>query len=164
METAVTTSSTPVWRPQVSGPDFGQRLNLHASRRTFEKTFAPDIIAEVREAFKRDWFIMERDEHRRQLEHNWSPPDSLRFGPEMIRLDRSPQERGNSLPGVAKWSEPLFCNKATVFYWIQPATVSTGDGDGLVILGSIWNTWADALGRQPQFQLDDFFAVPVSVT
>jgi hypothetical protein len=81
----------------------------------------------------------------------------------MVRLD-SPRERGSSLPGVAKWSEPSFCNKATVFYWMQSATVNTGDADGLAILGSIWNTWADALGRQPQFQLDDFFAVPVSVT
>jgi hypothetical protein len=61
-------------------------------------------------------------------------------------------------------AEPSFCNKATVFYCMQSATVNTGDADGLAILGSIWNTWADAVGRQPQFQVDDFFAVPVSVT
>jgi hypothetical protein len=164
METAVPISSTPVWRPQVSGPDFGQRPNLDAPRRAFEEKLAPDVIAEVREALKRDWFIMERNEHRRQLENNWSPPDSLRLGSEMIRLDRSPHERGNSLPVVAKWRVPSFCNKATVFYWMQSATVNTGDADGLAILGGIWNAWADTLGRQPQFQLDDFFAVPVSVT
>jgi hypothetical protein len=147
MEIAVPTSSTPVWRPQVSGPDFSQHPNLNASRRTFEENLAPDVIAEVREALKRDWFIIERDEHRRQLEQNWSPPDSLRLGSEMVRLDRSPQHRGNSLPGVAKGSEPSFCNKATVFYWMQAAIINTGDADGLVILGSIWNAWADALGR-----------------
>ena len=32
---------------------------------------------------------------------------------------------------------------------MQSETVNTGDADGLVILGSIWNIWADALGRQP---------------
>ncbi len=34
---------------------------------------------------------------------------------------------------------------------------------GPVILGGIWNTWTDALGREPHMQLDEFFAVPVSV-
>ena len=32
-----------------------------------------------------------------------------------------------------------------------------------MILGSIWNAWFNALGRKPQIQLDEFFAVPVSV-
>jgi hypothetical protein len=157
METAVPAPSTPVSRPQVSDP------NLDASRQTFEETLAPDVIAELREALKWNWFIIARDEHRQQLQHNWSPPDSRRLGSNMIRLIRIPQERGDSLPGVPKWSEPSFCNKATVFYWMQSATVNGGDSDGLVILGSIWNAWADALGRQPQFQLEDFFAVPVHV-
>jgi hypothetical protein len=35
--------------------------------------------------------------------------------------------------------------------------------NGPVILGGIWNAWCDALGRQPHIQLDEFFAVPVSV-
>jgi len=35
--------------------------------------------------------------------------------------------------------------------------------DGPVILGSIWNSWFDALGRKPTMQLDEFFAIPVSV-
>ena len=46
---------------------------------------------------------------------------------------------------------------------MQSATVNTGDADGLAILGGIWNAWADTLGRQPQFQIDNFFAVPISV-
>ena len=35
--------------------------------------------------------------------------------------------------------------------------------DEPVILGGIWNAWTDALGREPQIQLSEFFAVPVSV-
>ncbi|KAG4432839.1 hypothetical protein IFR05_011678 [Cadophora sp. M221] len=35
--------------------------------------------------------------------------------------------------------------------------------NGPVILGGIWNAWSDALGREPQIQLGEFFAVPVSV-
>lgn len=34
---------------------------------------------------------------------------------------------------------------------------------GPVILGGIWNAWSDALGREPYMQLDEFFALPVSV-
>lgn len=81
----------------------------------------------------------------------------------MIRLRRSPQESGSSFLGAIKWRLHSFCNKTTVFYWMQSATVNKGDFDELVTVGSIWNTWTDTLGRQPHFQLDDFFAFPVSV-
>ncbi|EPE30150.1 hypothetical protein GLAREA_12873 [Glarea lozoyensis ATCC 20868] len=58
--------------------------------------------------------------------------------------------------------EYLFYNKATVFYWTQSAFNEVGR-HGPVILGGIWNAWSNALGREPQMQLDEFFAVPVSV-
>lgn len=160
METAVPTSTTLASRPELP-VDIGQRPN--APVRAFEENLPPEVIAEVREALKRDWFIMERDEYRRRLGPRWIPHPSI-YGSTMIELERVAQERGNSLPGVARRNERSICNKATVFYWMQSATVNRGDADGLAILGSIWNTWADALGRHPQFQCDEFFAVPVCLT
>jgi hypothetical protein len=53
--------------------------------------------------------------------------------------------------------------KPQYFYWTQSATNNMVGRNGPVILGGIWNAWSNALGREPQIQLDEFFAVPVSV-
>ncbi len=136
MEKALFRLSTPVSRPQVSRPQFSQDPNLEGSRAPIEELLSPEVIAEVREELKRYWFIIERDQYRLQLKHIWSPPHPLHPEYEMLRLDSIPQKRGHR-------------NRA--------------DRSGLVILGSIWNAWFDALGREPHIQLDEFFAVPGSV-
>ncbi|RFU35947.1 hypothetical protein B7463_g411, partial [Scytalidium lignicola] len=125
---------------------------------------SPEVVAEVRKDLRRDRFIAESDEYRRELEHIWSPPNPL--DPRRIVLElgsiQDPQKRGRKIPYVDTWKEYLFYNKATVFYGTQSATDMVG-GNGPVILGGIWIAWSDALGREPQIQLDEFFAIPVSV-
>jgi hypothetical protein len=125
---------------------------------------SPEVVAELREDLRRDWFITENDEYRLELEHIWSPPNPLHPNHKMLELDsiENPQKRGHKIPYIDTWKEYLFYNKATVFYWTQSATNMVGR-NGPVILGGIWNAWSDALGREPQIQLDEFFAVPVSV-
>jgi hypothetical protein len=82
----------------------------------------------------------------------------------MLELDsiQNPRKRGRRIPYIDTWKEYLFYNKATVFYCTQSATNVVGR-HGPVILGGIWNAWYDAPGRELQIQLDEFFAVPVSV-
>jgi len=123
-----------------------------------------EIIAEVREDLKRDWFIPKLDEYRLELGHIWSPPNPLYPVHGMLELQsiQNPQERGRKIPYIDTWKEYLFYNKATVLYWTQSASEMIGR-KGPVILGGIWNAWFDALGREPQIQLDEFFAVPVGV-
>jgi len=83
----------------------------------------------------------------------------------MLLLDHNRQGRGRPrIPGIAPWMEYQFYNKATAFYWTPSAYVDNWSRSAmLVILGSIWNTWFDALGREPEVQLDEFFATPVSI-
>jgi hypothetical protein len=45
---------------------------------------------------------------------------------------------------------------------MESATKTVGR-KGPAVLGGIWNTWSDALGREPRIQFDEFFAVPVHV-
>ena len=125
---------------------------------------SPEVVAEVREDFRRDWFITENDEYRLELEHIWSPPNPLYPNHKMLELDsiQNPQKQGRKIPYIDTWKDYLFYNKATVFYCTQSATNTVGR-DRPVILGGIWNAWFDALGREPYIQLDEFFAVPVSV-
>jgi hypothetical protein len=35
---------------------------------------SPEVIAEVSEDLKRDWYITQNDEYRLELERIWSPP------------------------------------------------------------------------------------------
>ncbi|KAL2064200.1 hypothetical protein VTL71DRAFT_4694 [Oculimacula yallundae] len=129
----------------------------------------PELLAELRESLKQDWFITERDDCRLQLEYIWSPPSQHypdhRLLHKMLQLSsiQDPQNRRRRIPYVDTWQEDQFYNKATVLYWTQSAIDMMHRLDGPVILGGIWNIWSEALGREPQIQLDEFFAVPVSV-
>ena len=144
--------------------------NIKIGQTIYESTMdvspllSPEVVAELRDDLRRDWFITENDEYRLELEHIWSPPNPLHPNHKMLELDsiENPQKRGHKIPYIDTWKEYLFYNKATVFYWTQSATNMVGR-NGPVILGGIWNAWSDALGREPQIQLDEFFAVPVSV-
>ena len=126
---------------------------------------SPEVVAELRKDLRRDWFLTQTDEYRLELEHIWSPPNPIHPYHGMLELGsvENPKKRGHRIPYIDKWKEYLFYNKATVFYWTQSATTNIGGHDGQVILGGIWNAWSDALGREPHIQLDEFFAVPVSV-
>lgn len=133
----------------------------------------PEVVAELMEDLGREDSMAKRDEYRAELVLNWSPRNPLHTDHKMLELYsiRNPQRRGPDLPYIDKWREYLFYNKATVFYWTQSVTnLFDGNGsmvpggcDGRDILGGIWNSWSDALGREPHIQLDEFFAVPVSV-
>ncbi|KAH8665147.1 hypothetical protein BGZ60DRAFT_540508 [Tricladium varicosporioides] len=126
--------------------------------------FSPEVVAELREDLRKDWFITANDEYRLELENIWSPPNPLHPNHKMLELEsiENPQKPGHRIPYIDTWMEYLFYNKATVFYCTQSATSMIGR-DGPVILGGVWNAWSDALSREPQIQLDEFFAVPVSV-
>ncbi|KUJ16711.1 uncharacterized protein LY89DRAFT_782000 [Mollisia scopiformis] len=157
----------PYGRLQLSPDDYEFGLPSGEPVLVSEGELAPEVIAEVIEILKVDWLVSERDRFHQQLQHDWTPPDSERMGSEMIQVYSRRQEEGDDLLGISKLlhaTETYFCNKATVFYWMESAKINRSDVDGLVILGSIWNTWVDALGRQPNFQLNDFFAVPVNIT
>ena len=151
-------------------PKHQDQRNIKIGQTIYEPTMdvspllSPEVVAELREDLRRDWFITENDEYRLELEHIWSPPNPLHPNHKMLELDsiENPQKRGHKIPYIDTWKEYLFYNKATVFYWTQSATNMVGR-NGPVILGGIWNAWSDALGREPQIQLDEFFAVPVSV-
>jgi hypothetical protein len=83
----------------------------------------------------------------------------------MFALESASQTGGGHyrrIPYIDKWREYLFYNKAIVFYWTELA-FSRSDQCGPTVLGVFWNTWFEALGREPQMQLDEFFVVPVSV-
>ena len=47
----------------LSGPSAGapQDPNINASRAPIEEILSPDVIAEMREDLKKDWYIMERE-------------------------------------------------------------------------------------------------------
>lgn len=157
-------------------PKHQDQRNIKIGQTIYESTMdvspllSPEVVAELREDLRRDWFITENDEYRLELEQIWSPPNPL-LCPDHKMLDKmlelysieNPQKRGHKIPYIDTWKEYLFYNKATVFYWTQSATNSMVGRNGPVILGGIWNAWSDALGREPQIQLDEFFAVPVSV-
>ncbi len=151
-------------------PNIKTKRNIKIGRTICESTMdvslllSPEVVAEVSEDLRRDWFITENDEYRLELEHIWSPPNPLHHDHKMLELYsiQNPQKRGSKIPYIDTWKEYLFYNKAIVFYWTQSATNIVGR-NGPVILGGIWNAWSNALGREPQIQLDEFFAVPVSV-
>jgi hypothetical protein len=127
---------------------------------------SPEVIAEVRDDLKRDWFITQNDEYRLELELIWSPRCPLHTNHKMLELYsiQDPQNRGRKIPYIDTWKEYLFYSKATVCYWTESATNMVRVGrNGPVILGGIWNAWSNALGREPYIQLDEFFAVPVMV-
>jgi hypothetical protein len=138
-----------------------QDLNIDGSRAPIEELLSPDVVAELIEDLKQDWFITKRDQYRLQLAQIWSPGHPLHPERQMLKLDSMLQRSGSMLPCIQKGMEYLFCNKATAFYWTQSAQ-NRGDG-GPLILGSIWDTWFGALGREPQLELDEFFAVPLRV-
>ena len=48
---------------------------------------SPEVVAELREDLRRDWFITENDEYRLELEHIWSPPSPLHPNHKMLELD-----------------------------------------------------------------------------
>ena len=47
-------------------------LNLDGFRAPIEELLSPDIIAEVSEDLKQDWFVTRRDEYRLLLARIWS--------------------------------------------------------------------------------------------
>lgn len=141
-------------------------------------TIAPEAMADVRETLKKEWYMLRREQYLRRLEDDWKAPESQHY-PRMVTVEKITQdvdeedEEGNHnqdfVPTLVKMNslakgEPEFCNKATVFYWMESAKLNNSDTAGFAILGSIWNAWCDALGRQPSFQLEDFFAVPVGIS
>jgi hypothetical protein len=138
-----------------------QDPNLDGSRAPIEELLSPDVIAEVIEDLKQHWFISRRDEYRLQLARIWSPGQPLHPERQMLYLDSIFQKGGPMLPCIQKWKEYLFCNKATAFYWTQSA--QDRGGCGPLILGSIWKAWFGVLDREPQIELDEFFAVPIRV-
>lgn len=77
-------------RPQISRK-YGQRPISDETRRAFEENLSPEILAEVKEKLKRDWFILE-------LQQMWSPPDTLRLLTQMSKLHTiSKKEAKNTL-------------------------------------------------------------------
>ena len=48
---------------------------------------SPEVVAELREDLRRDWFITANDEYRLELELIWSPPNPLHPNHEMLELD-----------------------------------------------------------------------------
>ena len=127
---------------------------------------SPEVIDKVMKDLRRQWFIEEMDQYCIELQNIWLPRTlEIYYDHKMLDLDsiRDPQKRGRRIPYIDKKREYLFCNKTTVFYWTESATTQLRGRSGNVILGGIWNAWCDALGREPHFQLDEFFAVPVRV-
>ena len=124
---------------------------------------SPEVVEEVMEALRRDFYISRHHEPDIELPRIWSvhtPVEPRYRMPALGALYR----RGRRIPQIWEQQEWLFYNKATVFYWTQSAIESLGTRRlGPVILGGIWNAWCDALGRQPHIPLHEFFAVPVSV-
>lgn len=153
---------------QAIAPNMDQCQVSEATASVFNENLAPDAILEVKEALIRDWSRIERNEHILEMQQIWSPPDTRRLRTKMLQLYTSSKKNAKVSLGVLKSPCPSFqaellYNKATIFYWMESATVNQGDLDGLAIVGSIWNIWTEILGRRPQFQLDDFFVMPVSV-
>lgn len=109
-----------------------QDPNLDGSRAPIEKILSPDVIAEVKEDLKREWFIMERDQYRVRLACFWSHAP-LYTEYQMLKLDSIFLKRGSMLPCIQKGMEYLFCNKATAFYWTQ--STQTSGNCGPLILG-----------------------------
>jgi hypothetical protein len=138
-----------------------QDPSIDVSRAPIEELLSPDVFAELREDLKQDWLSMTRDQYRLQLVRIWSPGHPLHPERQMLKLDSMLQKNRSMLPCIQKGMEYLFCNKATAFYWTQSAQNRRDCGP--LILGSIWNTWFGALDREPQVELDEFFAVPISV-
>lgn len=140
-------------------------LVVEESPGPIEEVLPQEILTEVRDTLRRDWFMIQRDEYRIQLGQIWSPPHEMHPKYEMLSLDSVlsiPGKRSPRIPYIDKRREYLLYNKAAVFYWMQSAFPESARA-GQVILGSVWNTWFDALGREPQIPLDEFFAVPISV-
>lgn len=102
------------------------------------RLLSPEELTNVRHDLRRDWYMLEIDESRRQLEHIWSPPSTIVINPDMLQLDakRNPRKHGPILPYIDKQKEHLLYNKATVFYWAQSASQLVHT-KGPVILGGI---------------------------
>lgn len=135
---------------------------LATPSRPFDENRPLDVFTEAREALKEEWFKVNYEEYFEYFDRKWEPHESRRLESQMVQLWSNPSKLGERFVTFAEWQDRLFCNKATVFYWLQSATVTPGDADALVILGSIWNAWTAALGK-PQVELGDFFAEPVGV-
>lgn len=117
----------------------------------------------MREDLKLDWITSQEDQYRISLRYIWTPTDNPRdYHNQMIHISRM-YNKGLRLPWSVcrpKGLENKLCNKVTAFYWSQGAE-QDGGPKGPVILGSIWNTWCEPLGRKPYIELDEFLAVPV---
>ncbi|KAH8592020.1 hypothetical protein B0O99DRAFT_690083 [Bisporella sp. PMI_857] len=126
-----------------------------------EKLITPGVISEVRNALERDWLATKRLEYHMELEKTWTPPYPELYQ-EMLQLHTKTEKQGKNIFYVNRWMTHLFHNKATVFYWTEAANHSPFVGP--TILGGIWNVWHNAIGREPQIHLDEFFAVPVNIS
>jgi hypothetical protein len=149
---------------QSRSEDFKIRMNDLRATMNVSPHHSPEVVTELMEHIRLDWFVIESDKYLLELQEIWSPPNPILLYKTMLELDSipNPQNRGRRIPYIEIWKEYLFYNKATVFYWTQSASNMVGR-KGPVILGGIWNAWTAALGREPHMQLDDFFAVPVQV-
>ncbi|KAH8801512.1 hypothetical protein F5884DRAFT_862206 [Xylogone sp. PMI_703] len=107
---------------------------------------SPEVVAEVMEDLKQDWFIDKIDEYRAKLAYIWSPPNPINPRHIMIELfsTQDPRKRGRQIPYLNERREHLFYNKATVFYWTQSATEKIG-GNGPVILGGVKDKYAKTI-------------------
>lgn len=129
-----------------------------------QELLSPEIVREVKKNLRREWLLSSRVQYQEELGFIWSPPNPVHPEYNMLSFDCTPQGDGRTgIPSINPMREHLFFNKATAFYWTHSAYDDFPPRHALRILGTIWNTWFDALGREPQVQLDEFFAVPVSV-
>jgi len=126
----------------------------------------PEEVEELRKYLKENWYDAQNDYYRLQLAHNWSPPNPHYPHRYDYMLDlgiiQNPGKRGRKIPCINTRNDHRLYNKTTVLYWMESATGMTRRR-GPITLGGIWNTWTDALGREPQIQFDEFFAVPIHV-
>jgi hypothetical protein len=93
-----------------------QDPNIDGSRAPIEELLSPDVVEELREDLKQDWFITKRDQYRLQLARIWSPSHPMHPKRQILKLDSTLQKNGSLLPCIQKGIEYLFCNKVTVFY------------------------------------------------
>jgi hypothetical protein len=84
-------------------PKHQDQKNVKIGQTIYESTMevqpllSPEVVAELREDLRRDWFITENDEYRLELEHIWSPPNPLHPNHKMLELDSIENPRNKAI-------------------------------------------------------------------